>query len=190
VTNSGPGEASNLAVADSLPAGATVQSASGVDWACSWTTTTVTCTRAALAFGAASAITIAVTAPAAGGSITNTATVSADTADPAPGNNTGATATTVQATQLILVKPNGGESWKTKSNQTIQWTSTQVSGPVKIELSRNGGTSWVTLFASTPNDGAQSWKVTGPATTQARVRISSVNTPTVIDVSNGVFTIR
>jgi len=190
VTNSGPGDANSLEVADSLPAGATFQSASGEGWACSWTTTTVTCKRAALAFGAASAITIAVTAPAAGGSITNTATVSAAPADPAPGNNTVATATTVQATQLTLVKPNGGESWKSKSNQTIQWTSTQVSGPMKIELSRDGGLTWVDLFANTPNDGAQSWKVTGPATTQALVRISSVNPPAVSDVSNGVFTIR
>jgi hypothetical protein len=54
---------------------------------------------------------------------------------------------------------------------------------VKIELSRDGGTSW-TALASTPNDGSHSWTVSGPATTQVRIRVSSVANPTVADVSN------
>ncbi len=69
-------------------------------------------------------------------------------------------------------------------------TRSGVSGNVRIELSRNGGTSWETLFDNTPNDGSQSWKVTGQATPTARIKVTSVNDSSVYDVSNGNFAIR
>jgi hypothetical protein len=65
-----------------------------------------------------------------------------------------------------------------------------VSGNVRIQLSRNGGATWTTLFSSTANDGVQNWTVSGPATTQARMQINSVATPSVADSSNGNFVIR
>jgi hypothetical protein len=93
------------------------------------------------------------------------------------------------ANSITVLVPNGGETWPVNTTQTIQWTSSGVSGNLKIELSRNGGSTFETLFAETPNDGSQSWTVTGPATTQARVKISSVATPAVNDQSNANFTI-
>jgi len=71
----------------------------------------------------------------------------------------------------------------------IKWTSSNVTGNVKIELSRNGGGTYETLFASTPNDGQENWVITGPPTTQGLIRISSVDNPSISDTSNGVFTI-
>lgn len=91
---------------------------------------------------------------------------------------------------LTVMVPDGGEVWRINTRQRIQWTSSGVSGNVKIELSRDGGATYTTLFASTPNDGSQNWRVTGPATTQAIIKISSVTTPSVSDTSNDVFTIR
>ncbi len=88
-----------------------------------------------------------------------------------------------------MIAPNGGETWRVNRTRTIRWTSSLVSGNVKIELSRNGGTTWEVLFASTPNDGSQNWRVTSPTTTQAKIRVSG-NNGAVIDTSNGVFTIR
>jgi uncharacterized repeat protein (TIGR01451 family) len=90
---------------------------------------------------------------------------------------------------LAVLTPNGGEVWPINSTQTIQWNPTGVSGNVKIELSRNGGTTWTVLFANTPNDGAQNWTVAGPATSQALVRISSLSNAAVKDSSNAVFTL-
>ena len=60
---------------------------------------------------------------------------------------------------------------------------------MKIEISRNGGTSWAVLVASTLNDGAHAWTVTGPAATQVRLRVTSVTDPTVADVSDANATI-
>ena len=90
---------------------------------------------------------------------------------------------------ITVTSPNGGESWTAGSSQNITWSSSNVTGNVKIEVSRDGGTTWTTAIASTPNDGRQTWVVTGPTTTQARIRITSVSAPTVSDTSNTNFTI-
>src|SRR6185369_5084727 len=64
-------------------------------WTCNQASGIVTCTRSALAFGAAPAITITVTAPAAASTLSNTATVAATTADPVGSNNSDTAGTTV-----------------------------------------------------------------------------------------------
>jgi hypothetical protein len=84
---------------------------------------------------------------------------------------------------ITVTAPNGG-TWKIGTSKQIQWTSSAVSGNVKIELSRDGGATWAVLFASVANTGSQSWTVTGPATAAARIRVSSVNAPAVGDVSD------
>jgi hypothetical protein len=74
---------------------------------------------------------------------------------------------------VTVTSPNSGQVWPIDSIRRIEWTST-VAGNVQIELSRDGGTSWTTLFASLENDGAQNWTVTGPTTSRARIRLCSV----------------
>jgi uncharacterized repeat protein (TIGR01451 family) len=84
-TNFGPSTASNVVVRDSLPAGATLQFASGnysvsnhvIVWA-----------AATLRGGGATNFTVTLTAPF-GGTLTNIASGTSDTADPNPGNNDG-----------------------------------------------------------------------------------------------------
>ncbi len=85
--------------------------------------------------------------------------------------------------------PNGGESVLVDSVLSIQWTSAFLSGNVLIEVSRDGGGSYDTLFASTPDDGTEDWTVTGPTTTDAIVRISDAANTIVADASNGAFSI-
>jgi hypothetical protein len=94
------------------------------------------------------------------------------------------------APSLTLVSPNGGESWKKRTTQTLRWSSEGVTGKVRIDLSRDGGLSWTTLFAATKNDGIHPWQVTGKVTTRARLRIVSVASPAVQDASDGDFQIR
>ena len=96
---------------------------------------------------------------------------------------------TISSPSITVTAPNGGETWGVGTSQTITWTSLGVSGPVMIELSRNGGSTYETLAASTANDGIESWTVMGLPTSNGLVRITSVNAPSVVDVSNGQFTI-
>ncbi|MBI3949628.1 MAG: hypothetical protein HY314_04140 [Acidobacteria bacterium] len=91
---------------------------------------------------------------------------------------------------ITVVAPNGGENWQTGTAQTIQWTSSNVSGNVKIELSRSGvGGPYETLFADTTNDGSQSWTVAGATSSNCFVKISSVANAAVSDLNNTAFTI-
>ncbi len=92
--------------------------------------------------------------------------------------------------RLNVTSPNGGEVWQRGTKRMIQWTSIGISGNVKIELSRNGGFTWKTLFSNTANDGSQSWKVTKPVSTQARIRVCSLSSPSICDTSDASFTIQ
>jgi len=85
---------------------------------------------------------------------------------------------------------NGGEVWPIRSMQTIQWISIRITGKIKVQLSRDGGVSWKTLFAGTANDGAQNWRVTKPATSRGRIRVCSVKNPSVCDTSDANFVIQ
>lgn len=73
---------------------------------------------------------------------------------------------------LFVIHPNAGERWALGSQAIIEWSGTTVgTGTVDIELSRDGGATWTTLFAGTPNDGGQAYGVNGASTSRARVRI-------------------
>lgn len=85
--------------------------------------------------------------------------------------------------------PNGGETWLIGDNGNIAWTTANLTGNIKIELNRTyPGVTWETLFANIANDGSEPWTISGPATSAARIRVSSVTTPAVSDTSNANFT--
>ncbi len=90
---------------------------------------------------------------------------------------------------ITVVFPNGGEVWFVGETEDITWTSGGITGNVMIELDRDYPSSWDTLFESTADDGIESWEVAGLATSDARVRISSVSEPDVYDISNADFSI-
>jgi hypothetical protein len=91
--------------------------------------------------------------------------------------------------EITVLSPNGGESWTVGNVRNILWNSQSVTGNVKIELSRDGGTTYEIIAASTTNDGVEGITVTGPASTQCRARVSAVNDASVNDVSDNNFTI-
>jgi hypothetical protein len=68
-----------------------------------------------------------------------------------------------------------GQTWKLGSKRTIQWSSATVMffsiTKVNIDISRDGGVTWRTIIKKSSNDGAQVWKVNGPATSQAKIRV-------------------
>ncbi len=89
---------------------------------------------------------------------------------------------------LTLVQPNGGESWQIGSEVTFEWTSTNTSGYVKIQLTRNNGVDWVTLADSIVDNGTFIWTVTGPVSNTCLALVSDVD-DTPIDISDAVFKI-
>lgn len=123
VTNSGPATASNVTVTDVLPAGATYVSGSGAGWTCNEVASTVTCTMPSLGVGAASPITLIVTAGPGVTSLTNTATVSSSTTDGTPGNNASTTGavTVVPAADLAITK-SASPAGSVNAGQNVTYT--------------------------------------------------------------------
>jgi hypothetical protein len=75
-------------------------------------------------------------------------------------------------------------SWITEDLFYIDENDIPQPDTIKIELSRNNGSTWETIISSTANNGSYKWNVTGPATDKALIRVSAVNLSNVLDVSD------
>jgi len=85
---------------------------------------------------------------------------------------------------------NGGDWIPRNIWRTVTWTSDNITGNVRIDISRDESTTWETVVASTPNDGSERISVGGRPTRRARVRVVSLDNPTVSDSSVGNISIR
>jgi hypothetical protein len=94
---------------------------------------------------------------------------------------------TINTPYFQVVAPNGGENWAAGSAQIIEWISQSVTGGVKIEY--YNGSTWKSVIDDMPNIGFYEWHIPDDPTTLALVKISSVLSPGVFDISNNVFTI-
>jgi uncharacterized repeat protein (TIGR01451 family) len=154
VSNAGPSDATSVSVTDTIPAGATLVSASGTGWSCSGTAT-VTCTRPALAVGAAPGIAIVLNAPAPAGVATNAASVTSAASDPATGNNTSSANTAVNATPTAAVSGDAtlcaGASTPIQATLTGAgpWTVTWSDGVVQAGVAASPATRTVSPITTT-----------------------------------------
>jgi len=95
---------------------------------------------------------------------------------------------------FAVTAPNTAVSWAGNSSQTVTWsvantTASPVScANVKISISTDGGTTFNTLVASTPNDGSEVITVPNTPTTTARIKVEAVGN-IFFDISNTNFTI-
>ncbi len=89
---------------------------------------------------------------------------------------------------IAVIAPNGNDSWPIGKIETITWASSGIAGYVRIELSRDGGATYVVLFDNISNTGSQPWVVTAPQTSQAIIKVTSLE-DSVSDVSDLPFTI-
>lgn len=74
---------------------------------------------------------------------------------------------------------------------TITWNAAGSSvSNVKLEYSANGGTSWSTIVANTPNDGSyETWTTSSTATNTGVIKISAVGQVSSVADTSGVFSI-
>lgn len=161
VSNAGPSQANSISVTDTLPAGAAFVSAGGSGWSCSGTGP-VTCTMSALPPGSAAPITLVVNAPIEGGAVSNTATVASATDDPASGNNSATTPSTVFARADLSIGQTGAPA------------AICVGAPITYTLNvSNAGPSTATSVsvadtlpsgATLVSSGGSGWSCSGTAT--------------------------
>lgn len=95
---------------------------------------------------------------------------------------------------FAVTAPNTAVTWAGNSAQTITWnvantTTAPVScANVKISLSTDGGNTFSTLVASTPNDGSEVVTIPNTPTANARIKVEAVGN-IFFDISNANFTI-
>ena len=115
--------------------------------------------------------------------ITSTANISIkDTSD----NNF-----TIPVPSITVATPNGGETWRRGTTQTIKWNSTESLGTyVKIELLKAGVLNRV-IVASTINDGSHPWPILAAQTlgSDYKIRINSTINPANTDSGDNNFNI-
>ncbi len=93
-----------------------------------------------------------------------------------------------------VTSPNTAVSWAGNSSQTVTWavantTAAPVScANVKISISTDGGNTFSTLVASTPNDGSEVVTIPSIQTSTARIKVEAVGN-IFFDISNANFTI-
>ncbi len=134
VVNNGPSDASGLTVTDTVPAGFTISSVTSGLGSCGNLGNLATCTLASLALSDTWTITINVDVDLStgGGLYTDTATVSATTSDPVPGNNTDTEGTVVTpAGDLSITKTDGVASVIAGTSTTFTITVTN-NGPSTV----------------------------------------------------------
>ena len=108
------------------------------------------------------------------------------------GATTNATVTiadNIPAPFVTVTSPNGGESLQAGSSYNIIW-SDNISENVKIDLFK-GGVFAQTIFSSTLSDGNESWTLPNALISGSdyQIKVSSVNNPSLADLSNSNFTL-
>jgi hypothetical protein len=95
---------------------------------------------------------------------------------------------------VTVTSPNTNVAWSIGSSRNLRFNHNLGAGQVvTIEISRDGGATFspITTFTTTSaSSGSYPWVVTGPATTQGRVRVTWVGNPAVTDISNVNFRIQ
>ncbi|MGV9002958.1 GEVED domain-containing protein [Flavobacterium sp.] len=113
-----------------------------------------------------------------------------------PANNSDDMVVTVNATAgpFAVSSPNTAVSYVGGSTQTVTWSvaGTTANGVncanVDVLLSTNGGSTWTTILAATPNDGSEAVTIPNTASSACRIMVKGTN-HIFFDVSNTNFTI-
>lgn len=90
---------------------------------------------------------------------------------------------------IAVLSPNGREILVSGNEISVKWSSV-FSGNVRIEYSVNNGAGWNVIQNSVPAESFNyNWLVPSGNSSQCKIKITSVDNPSLTDISDGVFTI-
>lgn len=91
--------------------------------------------------------------------------------------------------KITLDVPNGSDNWKAGTVHYIVWHNYLFNGPVKIEYSNNGGTSYSTIENSYSQSTSYAWTIPNTPSSNCVVKVSDASDLSLFDISDAVFTI-
>ena len=96
----------------------------------------------------------------------------------------------IKVRSLTVTTPNTATPLVVGGVDTIKWTSACMTENLKIEINRDYPSgSWTPIVLSCANTGVYPWLVSGPAATNARIRIMGLTHTSVGDSSNVNFAV-
>lgn len=90
---------------------------------------------------------------------------------------------------VAVQQPNGGEVWIQGTSQEIRWTRSGDVDSVRLEYSTDNGSSWSVIVSGVDAGSPHQWTVPSTPTTQARVRVTWLDSLSIADQSDAPFTI-
>lgn len=135
VANSGPFDAPNVRLTNTLPNSVNLKSASTTQGSLSTNSNPITATLGNITNGLPVTVTLTVV-PQALGSIVDTATVASDYNDPSSGNNTFSVTNNVLPLALLTIQRAGPELFN------ISWPVALTNFALQFNTALNGGVSW------------------------------------------------
>jgi hypothetical protein len=88
----------------------------------------------------------------------------------------------------MLITPNGGESYMEGATQDITWSATGISDQVSLQYSVDNSSTWIDI-ATVSNTGTYPWVIPNILSNTCLVKISSVDDPSIFDISDAPFSI-
>jgi photosystem II stability/assembly factor-like uncharacterized protein len=89
---------------------------------------------------------------------------------------------------ILVIAPNGNETWAAGSQRTLAWSSSNVA-VARLEYRKKPGDPWQFIAAAAASQDCLAWTVPNEATTQARIRVSDAHNGALVDSSDTPFTI-
>jgi hypothetical protein len=96
-------------------------------------------------------------------------------------------ATLIKGDGIHVIWPNGGERIEPGDAQEIRWASVGEIGSVSADYSCDNGQSWFEIESGVENDGDLTWTAPNMVGPDFRVRVRSVEDPSIGDFSDGRF---
>jgi hypothetical protein len=92
---------------------------------------------------------------------------------------------------LVISSPDQASSWDVGNLMPITWDTQNISGNVRISISRQGGKNgtFETIAESTKNDGIYEWQVTEPGSVNCMLKIEPLDDQSKGNIQ-GLFSIR
>ncbi|HBX51921.1 MAG: hypothetical protein A2275_12175 [Bacteroidetes bacterium RIFOXYA12_FULL_35_11] len=91
---------------------------------------------------------------------------------------------------ITVTAPNGGESWKGCSSQSITWTSGGASGSYAIKYSTNNGVNWTNIVTNASGSSYNWNPVANNPSANCLIKVQDNSIAYAKDSSNAVFTIQ